>query len=232
MKIGSQTKKSKIRVVFFDVHDTLIYINQTPPEIFQILCQESGVGVDLNLLKKLYLNPNDLERRREAFGNDVGFWMDLNARLLTQLEISDPDQSLVKKIVEGFKEVRWWDSYPDAISTLQKLKVAKYQLGVIANSRHLVIGRLDHTGLTSFFDTITYSEEVGASKPDRRIFEAALQRAGCQPQEAIHIGDRWVEDIEGARNAGIKPVLLDRKSEHPHASCARVQTLEEIFQFL
>jgi putative hydrolase of the HAD superfamily len=232
MKNGSQTKKSKIRVVFFDVHDTLIYINQTPPEIFSTLCQEAEVKVDLNFLRDLYPSSEELERRREAFGNDDGFWTDFNARLLNRLAISDPDQRLVKKLVEGFKEVRWWASYPDAKPTLMALKEAGYRLGVIANARHLLLGRLDHTGLTPFFDTLTYSEEVGASKPNKVIFETALQRAGCQPQEAIHIGDRLIEDVEGARNAGIKPILLDRKNEHPHVACARLQTLREIFLYL
>jgi putative hydrolase of the HAD superfamily len=52
---------------------------------------------------------------------------------------------------------------------------------------------------------------VGVAKPDRRLFEAALELAGVSAAEALHVGDSYEEDVVGARAAGIEPVLLRRR---------------------
>jgi putative hydrolase of the HAD superfamily len=59
-----------------------------------------------------------------------------------------------------------------------------------------------------YFSTIVYSEEAGVRKPHAAIFELALQRANCNAEEALMIGDDWDADILGARNAGIDQVFF------------------------
>ena len=59
-------------------------------------------------------------------------------------------------------------------------------------------------------DAVVTSADVGAAKPDRRIFEAALAAAGCAPPEAVHIGDSADNDLAGAEAAGIRAILLRR----------------------
>jgi putative hydrolase of the HAD superfamily len=51
---------------------------------------------------------------------------------------------------------------------------------------------------------------VGATKPDPAIFAAALRLAGCEPGEALHVGDSEVEDLEGAQAAGIRALMIRR----------------------
>jgi FMN phosphatase YigB (HAD superfamily) len=51
---------------------------------------------------------------------------------------------------------------------------------------------------------------VGTKKPDRRIFEYALGRAGVEAAHAAHVGDMYLEDVLGARNVGVRPFLIDR----------------------
>lgn len=60
---------------------------------------------------------------------------------------------------------------------------------------------------------IVSADEVRAFKPHPLIFEAALKKAGCQPSEAIHIGDSFSGDVIGALKMGIPAVLLDRKKK-------------------
>lgn len=59
-------------------------------------------------------------------------------------------------------------------------------------------------------DAVVTSAEVGAAKPDPRIFEAALAAAGCSAAEAVHIGDSSDTDVAGAAAAGIRAILLRR----------------------
>ena len=75
-------------------------------------------------------------------------------------------------------------------------------------------------------------EDVRAYKPRVEIFNKALEMAGCQPEEVIHVGDDLEGDIQGALNAGITPVLIDRRSEHRDAKCRRVRSLIEVLPYI
>jgi putative hydrolase of the HAD superfamily len=58
------------------------------------------------------------------------------------------------------------------------------------------------------------SGRVGSEKPDARIFRVALERAGIEPTDVVHVGDMVSTDVVGARAAGIVPIHLD-----PHRRC-------------
>lgn len=76
-------------------------------------------------------------------------------------------------------------------------------------------------GFAPFVDALVTSEEVGAAKPDPRIFRAALDRLACEPHEAVMIGDAWVQDILGATGAGIRALWLNRNAlPHPDPAIA------------
>ncbi len=66
-------------------------------------------------------------------------------------------------------------------------------------------------GLSPYLDGIVTSAEVGARKPDPAIFERALALAGVPASTAMHVGDKPADDVAGARNAGIEPVLIVRE---------------------
>lgn len=61
-----------------------------------------------------------------------------------------------------------------------------------------------------FIDLVVASAEEGVSKPDRRIFEIALQRAGCRPENTVMIGNRIDNDIVPAKKMGMKSVWIKR----------------------
>jgi len=65
-------------------------------------------------------------------------------------------------------------------------------------------------GFAPHITSLVTSEEVGVSKPDPRIFRAALARVDCTPENAVMIGDSLVHDVDGALAAGITPFWLDR----------------------
>lgn len=75
--------------------------------------------------------------------------------------------------------------------------------------------KMRHCGLDRHVDLLVVSEEAGSSKPDRGIFDLALARAGVRADEAVMIGDSWVNDVEGARAAGIRAIWFDRSGAPP-----------------
>jgi FMN phosphatase YigB (HAD superfamily) len=65
-------------------------------------------------------------------------------------------------------------------------------------------------------------------KPDPRFFRIALERSGASPESTIHVGDLYYVDVVGARNAGLRGVLLDEANLRPDADCPRVRSLDHL----
>jgi putative hydrolase of the HAD superfamily len=82
---------------------------------------------------------------------------------------------------------------------------------------------LERCGLAPALDGVVTSAGSGARKPDPAIFAAALALAGCSPAEALHVGDTPGEDIDGARAAGVRSLLIDRDGGGQIASLAEIE---------
>jgi FMN phosphatase YigB (HAD superfamily) len=83
-----------------------------------------------------------------------------------------------------------------------------YKIGVIANQSLGTSERLENFGVRKYIDLIIASAEEGVSKPDRRIFEIALERSCCKPENAVMIGDRIDNDIVPAKQLGMKTIWV------------------------
>ena len=98
--------------------------------------------------------------------------------------------------------------YSDAAATLKELKRRRYHIGIIANQSPGAANRLKNWGLSEHIDVVAASAELGASKPDKAIFEQALNMAGCSPSETAMIGDRLDNDIIPATELGMVTVWI------------------------
>jgi len=88
------------------------------------------------------------------------------------------------------------------------------RLGLVTNGpSDLQRDKIDACGLTSRFDPIVISAEVGVAKPDRRIFLDTVAACGVPPERALHVGDNPVADVAGARAAGLRAVWVNRRGE-------------------
>jgi HAD superfamily hydrolase (TIGR01509 family) len=103
----------------------------------------------------------------------------------------------------------WTDHDPQALEALALVRASGLRAAAISNSNGSVRAVLDAVGLVSHLDFVLDSGEVGVEKPDPRIFELALARAGVAPGEAAYIGDLYTIDARGAGAAGLRAVLLD-----------------------
>ncbi len=110
---------------------------------------------------------------------------------------------------------------PGARELLAELRASGLRLGVISNT--LQPGRymdraLARRGLLEYFRTRTYSSDEGVAKPHPAIFRAAIAAMGVPPGRAVHVGDRLLADVAGARRAGMRAVLIrvpQRAEEDP-----------------
>jgi putative hydrolase of the HAD superfamily len=99
---------------------------------------------------------------------------------------------------------------------------ARLRVGVITNNTvNEQTEKLATFGFAPHVDVLVTSEEAGVAKPDPQIFRIALERLGCEPYEAVMIGDAWVQDILGATSAGIRALWLNRHGlAHPDPAVA------------
>ena len=120
-----------------------------------------------------------------------------------------------------------FEPYPDVIPALRALREKGLRLVVASNWDCSLPDWLGPAGLRELVDGVVTSAAVGAAKPDPELFRRALEIAGARPEEALHVGDSLVNDVEGARAAGIRAVLLVRSGEPPPGTMA-ARSLEEV----
>jgi len=117
---------------------------------------------------------------------------------------------------------------PDVVPALETLRARGLQLVVVSNANGTLLAHMERLGMTARFDCILDSADEGVEKPDPRFFDIALARSGARKDTTIHVGDLYYVDVVGARNAGLRAVLLDEANLRPDADCPRVHSLDEL----
>ncbi len=123
--------------------------------------------------------------------------------------------------------------------TLVALRQRGVHLGIVSNIDDDQLAHLlAIADIAVHFDSIVSSEQTQSCKPDPRIFEEALRRAGCPAEEALFVGDTLAQDIAGANRVGLQSVLLwhrpDRnpptEGPRPRHVIRRIPDLLELMQ--
>jgi len=101
---------------------------------------------------------------------------------------------------------------PGARAACERLVADGIALGVVSNTMctpGVVLRRIfEAAGLLALFKVLVFSDECGFRKPDPEIFRRALRQVGACPEEALHVGDDAVLDVEGAREAGMSVIQV------------------------
>lgn len=224
-----------VKAVFFDVGWTLSYPHRSLWDVFAEVITENGIGMSAKEVEETI--HSSIAKRRERAIN----------RFVAGAEYSDSDEqfealflatghltfrkagldgdhdALTREVLERFWLLENWNVYPDVIGAIERLRARKIRIGVLSNASSALVEFLEELGLLKYFDFTVISAIVGTKKPDRRIFQHALQEAGVEAANTAHIGDMYLEDILGARNAGVRPFLIDRGRKalfpgHPEAA--------------
>ena len=126
----------------------------------------------------------------------------------------DPERYDVARLLERFLDVyrsrltRESRPYPGVPETLRKLAGRGHPLAVCTNKPEDLARRmLDELGLDRFGEAVVGGDTFAYRKPDRRALEAAVARAGGEPERSVLIGDSRT-DVATARNAGVPAILV------------------------
>jgi len=232
-----------IRAVFFDWYNTLADYYPPREECQSKSLEELGFEVDQEYIR-IGLQKADAFYFKESAVSPIHsrspeeqlkIYVKYQEMILSEANISAPQELLLKHIgiVRTLYANMRFQLFEDVNSTLASLKKQNYTIGLLTNLRDEMESTCRELGIISYLDFIVNSAEAGADKPNPLIFQMALERAGVNPDEAIHVGDAYEIDVVGARGAGINPVLIDRNDAHIDiADCPRIHDLGELFPLL
>jgi putative hydrolase of the HAD superfamily len=198
-----------VRAVLLDALGTLVELQPPAPRLRRVL-RESGIDVTQEQAEAgfaaeiaYYLehhlegsDPDRLERLRDRCAD----------ALRAGLGVEGVDHETARRALLGSLE---FTAYPDALPALRELRERGLRLVVASNWDCALPTWLEP------LDGVVTSAEVGAPKPSTRVFERALGIAGVDAAEAVHVGDRVDNDIEGAVAAGVRAILMQREGDPP-----------------
>jgi 2-haloalkanoic acid dehalogenase type II len=210
-----------IRAVLFDFGGTLYdyaSLAQAEAHSLQQLARWSGVDADpLTVLRAHRDSMRQVFQRYlpQRFYYHRDLFRDAVAGMLESFGV-EPDP----EILDRYRSLQWEGHARDFVlrqgvpETLRALRERGLHLGIVSNIdddqlEHLV----DLARLRPHFDSILSSEEAGSCKPDPAIYEEAVRRANCRPEEALFVGDTRLQDVAGANRAGLRSVLLWHRAD-------------------
>jgi putative hydrolase of the HAD superfamily len=219
-----------LETVFLDAGGVLVYPNWT--RISRALAQR-GVHVDPDVLARA---EPFAKRQIDAAAtinatNDAGRgWLYFN--LLFEragVALTADVEAALEELRAYHAETNLWEFVPPAVfPALASLRARGLKLTIVSNANGKLRVLFDRLKLSGCVDCLLDSHEEAIEKPDARFFERALERSGARKETTIHVGDLYHVDVVGARNAGLRGVLLDEADLYADVDCPRVRSLGEL----
>ena len=187
---------NKIKWIFFDIGSTLVDESAVYENRIEEITQSNNIDKNEFVAKVIecaQTSPKPIVSAAEDYGVKVPAWRH-------DLEVL----------------------YPETKELLQRLS-QKYKIGIIANQDFGTEQRLMDFNVHQYINLVIASAEEGVAKPDLRIFQIALARADCKPEEAVMVGDRIDNDIIPANKIGMTTMWI----KQGFGSYAEPKTVEE-----
>lgn len=214
----------KPRVLFLDAVNTLFSVKGSVGEVYSQIAAEFGVQISPSALNQAFYTSfkaapsptfpdadvHDVPQREfEWWYALVRQTFDLTGALH---KFTDFD-TFFSELYIHFGTAEPWFVYPDVIPALTSWRQKGIELGIISNFDSRIFSVLQSLELREYFDSITISTQVGAAKPEPKIFGIALAKHNCPASEAWHVGDSKNDDYQGAKAVGMRGVLITRVTE-------------------
>jgi putative hydrolase of the HAD superfamily len=221
--------------VFFDAGETLVHPEPSFPELFATILRRAGHDVDADTIRERVHVVFD-RFRAAAQANELWttspdrsrrFWHDVYTIFLRDLGVPDGN-GLVDTVYREFTDMANYALFDDVPEALEHLREAGLVLGVISNFEAWLERLLERVGVRPYFEVRVISGVEGLEKPDPRIFELALERAGVEASASVYVGDNPEFDVDPAREVGMFPVLIDRRERYPDAPGVRITSMREL----
>ncbi len=201
-----------VKAVIFDLDETLLNRAIAVEQMFFMILEKCYEDVKNSLKNEMLKKFKEYDK--ESYGDN-----DKTKVFESFFNEFPPKYILPRNESQDF----WNNNFPhcftinqDIINLINTIK-GQVKVAIITNGSTLrQKAKISNTNLNSCFDTVIISEEVGFSKPDKRIFDLALNKLKVQPEDALFVGDDLEKDICGCQNANINGVWFNpRGTKNP-----------------
>ena len=216
-KQATKVRKSvaDIRLITFDLDNTLWDVDKViiRAETKMVQWMEEHAPESLNYYSSDYL----VEIRQRIVSDNPSKRFDLSfLRLailcevmsLSGMDAKEANQNAQNAFTVFFKARNEVSFFPGALEMLSKIK-GHYLIYALTNGN----ADIEKTGLDSYMAGAINAADVSASKPSPEMFNLVLKKTELKPENAVHIGDNLIDDIQGASNAGFYSIWVNLKSE-------------------
>lgn len=226
--------------VVFDAGGTLIGL-ETPDffeQFFVIAARELGYETTLDAVKEAVTRVTGGRKwsvsggRMRSPEETRRFWVELYESVLHGVGITGDIRSEVERFYDRFQDGDFAEVYRDVRPALDGLARTGVRLGILSNWSEHLDGLLRRLGIRDYFEFVIISAVVGYEKPDPRIFDLTVDRAGVPRTRLLYIGDHPEEDVAAARHAGIDALLIDRFDQHAGSSLPSIRSLAEVERYV
>ncbi len=244
---GVLTAEMDIRAVVFDVNGTLVRIwtQEDSEAVFRSAAHFlSYQGIDLRRHEVRDLYFQILKEQQRVSPEEypefdaVGIWRSLIEAHRTDFTRALPAGKLeqmplfLAEMSRGISRHRL-GLYPHVREVLDVLR-ERFPLAVVTDAQSAYArAELHKVGLLDYFDPIVVSGDHGFRKPDRRLFQLALDGVGVAAENAVYVGNDMRTDIFGAREAGMTTVMVDSdQGTKVHLDCVPDHTITDFRDLL
>ncbi|MEP7356301.1 MAG: HAD family hydrolase [Anaerolineales bacterium] len=228
----------KIDAVLFDLDGTLRHNVPAGHDTLVEFLKELGHDVAPDRIPESHrwthrywsIDPERLADMAELGDGTPQFWARQSARQLAVLGIEGDLPAIAAEISRLFEE-RYKPAHhvpDDVIPTLRRLHDLGYKVGLVSNRDEPLEAIVAELGLADFFVFTLSAGQAQSWKPHPAIFTQALALAGCPPETTVYVGDNYYADVEGARAAGLLPILIDPDGFFPNPGCPVIRSLGEL----
>jgi len=218
------------RVIFFDIDDTLLDDAATKrkyvPAFYNLYRDR------INFLEddfpKIWKDAIERNFNRYVLG-ELTYENQRRQRIREIFEDESMNDENADAILDSFDRCfrNGWTISEGTVEVLKKLK--SLRLGVISNGAvEMQHDKLHRLGIYHYFENITVSEEVGVTKPDKKIFLKACEKMNCKPEDCLYVGDDFEKDVKGALNVGMKAVWFNRNGETRSGDFEEIRSMKEL----
>jgi len=232
-----------IRAVLFDMFDTLMLIEKKhafySPALKSLhkVLLKNGIKVPYAKFRKSYIEARDaLYVEADANLEEPPFNLRVSNALQNLGYDIDPFGEVISAATLAFCEefMNYITIDPYTTTTLRKLH-GRYKLGLVSNFAipECVCKLLEKHNLAKFFDAIIVSAAVNKRKPSPEIFNEALKKLGVKASETVFVGDTMDADIKGAKDIGMKAILIERRTQEKLENVCpdqKIMTLNELLK--
>ncbi len=199
---------ARLETLFFDIDGTLSEYGLDPNTALGQACAAAGIQANLDHHQYYDLYKVVQAERPTAGYEEVSD--EAYRRLLVAHGWDDP--AVARKVAATYRTVRLASIalYPETREVLDTIH-GDYSLGIISNGPgEIQWAKVEKFGLRPYFTTIIISGEVGTEKPGAAIFRLALERLNGEAGTSAHVGDNPTVDIQGAQDAGLTGIWVNR----------------------